>query len=163
MLWRSSRRPGWKLYALHQRRPYQAAGLSVVEVLVGLAMGAVLLAASAKSVVSQISSGNAIEIAQSLRNDMDRITCFLEAEIGEGSTISYGLPITGAGGCTGVSGNTAYLNRCGPPILPTGGLNLAGTRIAALVNDNLTIRAANAANPFSRAGLSTKTRVTLID
>jgi len=191
------------------RRPSD--GFSLIELLVGLVMGGFLMAAAASTVVSQIRSGNRMEIAQSLRNDMGRLSSFLESEIGEGDWIFYNEPITGASACTGVSGNslfalrvpnlgatgtnlawtlihyyqsgsgaTATLNRCGPPINANGSLNFAGTRIATPVSPNttltlanttdtkavnysLTIRDANAANPMTRAGLSTKTRVSLIN
>ncbi|MCT0230529.1 prepilin-type N-terminal cleavage/methylation domain-containing protein [Synechococcus sp. CS-1324] len=196
---------------MNRRTPRNEAGFSLIELLVGLVMGGFLMAAAASTVVSQIRSGNRMEVAQSLRNDMGRLSSFLEAEIGEGDTIRYGVAITGAGGCTGASGNslftidvpnlgatgatlvttpihyyltgsgnTAALNRCGPPINANGSLNFAGTRIATLVSPNttlalnnaidakavhynLTIRDANATNPMTRTTISTKTRVTLIN
>ena len=194
-----------------RRASQEAEGFSLIELLIGLVMGGVLMAAAASTVVSQIRSGNTMEIAQSLRNDMGRLTTFLDAEIGEGDTISYGVAMSGTGGCTGVSGNslftinvpnlgatgtalpttpihyyvsgsgnTAVLNRCGPPISADGSLDLAGTRLATPVSANttltlanttntksvnytLTLRDPNGANPMTRSSLSTKTRVTLIN
>jgi prepilin-type N-terminal cleavage/methylation domain-containing protein len=187
-----------------------AEGFTLTELLISLVLGGVLMAAAASTVVSQIRSGNSMEIAQSLRNDMGRLTTFLDSEIGEGDTISYFVPLTGPDGCgvggtslftinvpnlggTGTTltttpihyylsgiGNTAALNRCGPPINANGSLNFGGTRIATPVSPNttltltnttdtkavnfsLTLRDANAANPLARTGLSSKTRVTLIN
>lgn len=196
-----------------RRASQTAEGFTLTELLISLVMGGVLMAAAASTMVSQIRSGNIMEITQSLRSDMGRLTTFLNAEIGEGDRISYGVAITGTGGCSGVSGtstslftiyvpnlggtgttlattpihyfvtgsgNTAALNRCGPPIHSNGRLNFAGTRLATPVSPNttltlanttdrkavnfsLTLRDANAANPLTRTGLSSKTRVTLIN
>ncbi|MCT0212077.1 MULTISPECIES: PulJ/GspJ family protein [Synechococcales] len=196
---------------MNPRAVRNEAGFTLIELLVGLVMGGFLMAAAASTLVSQIRSGNRMEVAQSLRNNMGRLSSFLEAEIGEGDRIRYGVPITGAGGCTGTtanslftidvpnlgatgaalattpihyyvsgSGTTASLKRCGPPINPNGTLDFAGTRFYSYVSSNttltltnttdskavnytLTIRDANATNPMTRTGISTKTRVTLIN
>ncbi len=186
-----------------------SSGFTLAELLVVAVIGCVIMGAASTSLLPNIRSGITTERAQSLRNDLNRIAFLLETEISEGEGLRYGVAMTGScTGVTGNSlftidvptmggtgttlastpihyyvtgtGNTAGLNRCGPPIQNNGRLALAGTRVAAPVSENTTLTLANTTNPklltydltvrdpsatqaLSRNAITTATRVTLIN
>jgi prepilin-type N-terminal cleavage/methylation domain-containing protein len=189
-------------------RGRRAGGFTLLELLVSLAMGSVLVGAVASTVGAHIRSGLSMELSQVLSNDMSRLTYFLETEISEGESIRYGQPISGCAGVSGNalfsilvpdrgatgttlpsttidyyltgSGNTATLNRCGPPINGDGRLDFTAARIAAPVSTNTTLTLANttdtktltynitlrdpsATRSIMRSAIATSTRVTLIN
>ncbi len=145
----------------------RAGGFTLLELLVSVGIGTLVIGAVATTVGAHIRSGLNTEMNQVLSNDMNRLIYFLETEISEGQSISFGQPISG---CAGVSGNalfsilvpdragtgvtlptttidyyltgsgaTASLNRCGPPINADGRLDFAAARIAAPVSSNTTL------------------------
>jgi prepilin-type N-terminal cleavage/methylation domain-containing protein len=153
--------------------PAKANGFTLVELMVSLVIGSLVIVAAVVSVVAHIRSSSNLEAAQSINNDLSRITFFLETEVGEGATITYGqsmspcaagnslftinVPNSGGTGATlastpihyFVTGSspTASLNRCGPPINNNGTLNYGGGSTAVVVNTNTTIQLANSTDP----------------
>lgn len=135
------RLPPPAVYPRHHRRHNH--GFTLAELLLAITLGSLVITGALRVLVSDTRSGITFAASQGLRNDFARITGFLETEIGEGETISYGQALTGCTSATGgaptgsslftinvpfLNGNTrtfttvhfyadgTNLMRCGPPI-----------------------------------------------
>ncbi len=128
---------------LSRRHRPATQGFTLIEMLLAIAISGILMAGVMRVVVSDTRAGVTFAASQGLRNDLGRITGFLETEIGEGDTVAYSQALTGCSTATGgsatgtslftinvpyLSGNTRTLSqihyyadgtnlmRCGPPI-----------------------------------------------
>jgi prepilin-type N-terminal cleavage/methylation domain-containing protein len=71
------------------RRSATNGGFTLVELLVYLALGTVLAAAAATSVISNIRTASNLELRQRAVDDFSRLNLFLQSEVSEGERIEY--------------------------------------------------------------------------
>lgn len=135
-------------------------GFTLTELLITVAIGGLLIAASATVIISEIRSGIATERFARAQQDFLRISSFINSEVGEGARLQYSQATTGClpSGTSlvtivipygfnsstllpnesivhyYVSGGSLY--RCGPPILATGALNPGEAISASQLNTN---------------------------
>ncbi|CAK6698008.1 prepilin-type N-terminal cleavage/methylation domain-containing protein [Synechococcus sp. CCY9201] len=149
----------------HLRRLARPFGLTLVELLVAAAIGAVILAAAARVLTSDIRSNSSQEAIQRLRDHWGRVSYFVDTEVREGLSVSLA---NGSGECSSVSnpylaitvpnpaggtGTIYYYNingdlwRCGPDIAEDGSLTF-NTVINGMLVERATMQVtiANATN-----------------
>jgi len=76
----------WKRPSWHRAKN---GGFTLVEVLVYLALGSVLAAAAATTVISNIRTASSLELRQRAVDDFSRLNLFLHSEVSEGERIEY--------------------------------------------------------------------------
>ena len=167
-------------------RPFhaEAAGLTLVEVLIALALSGVVLSVAGSVIVQHMRLVRSMEIAQRQRDNAARLDYLIRIEAGEASEILYSQSTTGCtlGGSsvftfvvprnTGgyqVPGNNSLIHyynsssgdvrRCGPPVNDNGTLNHA----AAGQQDGIAIKDAllnvNPVNASCPGGISSSSEV----
>ena len=85
----TSKRPLATALKLAARRRSAAAGFSLTELLLYLALGAVLAATAATSVITNIRTASNLELRQRAVDDFSRLNLFLQSEVSEGEWIEY--------------------------------------------------------------------------
>jgi prepilin-type N-terminal cleavage/methylation domain-containing protein len=83
------KRPLATALQLASRRRSTAAGFSLTELLVTLALGAVLAATAATTVITNIRTASNLELRQRAVDDFSRLNLFLQSEVSEGERIEY--------------------------------------------------------------------------
>lgn len=85
----SSKRPLATALKLASRRRSSAAGFTLIELLSALALGAVLVATAATTVITNIRTASNLELRQRAVDDFGRLNLFLQSEVSEGEWIEY--------------------------------------------------------------------------
>ena len=83
------KRPLATALQLASRRRSTAAGFSLTELLVTLALGAVLVAAAATTVITNIRTASNLELRERAVDDFSRLNLFLQSEVSEGERIEF--------------------------------------------------------------------------
>jgi hypothetical protein len=85
----TSKRPLATALKLAARPRSAAAGFSLSELLLYLALGAVLAATAATTVITNIRTASNLELRQRAVDDFSRLNLFLQSEVSEGEWIEY--------------------------------------------------------------------------
>jgi hypothetical protein len=85
----TSKRPLATALQLAARPRSAAAGFSLSELLLYLALGAVLAATAATTVITNIRTASNLELRQRAVDDFSRLNLFLQSEVSEGEWIEY--------------------------------------------------------------------------
>jgi type II secretory pathway pseudopilin PulG len=85
----TSKRPLATALKLAARPRSAAAGFSLTELLLYLALGAVLAATAATTVITNIRTASNLELRQRAVDDFSRLNLFLQSEVSEGERIEY--------------------------------------------------------------------------
>jgi type II secretory pathway pseudopilin PulG len=85
----TSKRPLATALKIAARRRSSAAGFSLTELLLYLALGAVLAATAATTVITNIRTASNLELRQRAVDDFSRLNLFLQSEVSEGERIEY--------------------------------------------------------------------------
>lgn len=85
----TSKRPLATALKLAARPRSAAAGFSLSELLLYLALGAVLAATAATTVITNIRTASNLELRQRAVDDFSRLNLFLQSEVSEGERIEY--------------------------------------------------------------------------
>jgi prepilin-type N-terminal cleavage/methylation domain-containing protein len=83
------KRPLATALQLASRRRSSAAGFTLIELLSALALGAVLVATAATTVITNIRTASNLELRQRAVDDFGRLNLFLQSEVSEGEWIEY--------------------------------------------------------------------------
>jgi prepilin-type N-terminal cleavage/methylation domain-containing protein len=85
----TSKRPLATALQLASRRRSSAAGFTLIELLSAMALGAVLAATAATTVITNIRTASNLELRQRAVDDFSRLNLFLQSEVSEGERIEY--------------------------------------------------------------------------
>jgi len=83
------KRPLATALQLASRRRSSAAGFTLIELLPAMALGAVLAATAATTVITNIRTASNLELRQRAVDDFSRLNLFLQSEVSEGEWIEY--------------------------------------------------------------------------
>lgn len=83
------KRPLATALQLASRRPSSAAGFTLIELVSALALGAVLVATTATTVITNVRTTTNLELRQRAVDDFGRLNLFLQSEVSEGEWIEY--------------------------------------------------------------------------
>jgi prepilin-type N-terminal cleavage/methylation domain-containing protein len=85
----TSKRPLATALQLASWRRSSAAGFTLIELLSAMALGAVLVATAATTVITNIRTASNVELRQRAVDDFSRLNLFLQSEVSEGERIEY--------------------------------------------------------------------------